>query len=318
MGGLYVLHEKMSPRTINAIRDLALSYEEKDIQVSYDLMQLAYENRPEGPFIKKKYFFYKQRLDRSFEDLSKLVKSNKIAIIPIGFRCHTANIIKKMLGLSLPSYPFTSGFFSPDSVTSVLKNNKVNLRYNDDGKTHSVCMKTEGYEDSKYGRGIQFLKTSYNNINSLVKTKDQKNINTLLDTTFGYYTLDENHKFILAHYNWHSFATKEKSKGVIDPAENLNIINEMLNRRISRMMDLCDKVDHIFFIFSENQNYNYLKIDDEYFNLDDFERLDNFCRSKYGEKYFRLNTNEINSPETILRLCRTSGWTQPLASGESS
>lgn len=268
-------------------------------------MKIAHENRPNGPLIKRKYDSYKSIVYSSAAtELANLIEKKKIAIIPIGFRCHTALSIKEKLHLSLQSFPFTSGFFSPHSVLSVLKNNTIEMNFDDGGKTHSVSTKIEGYQDKIYGRGINFQTRSYDYINSHAKSKAQKNINTLLDSTFAYYTLNKQHKFLLAHYNWHVFANESKSNGVTDPNINLKIINETLNRRISRMMKLCDEVDHIFFIFSENQRYEYIKIDDDYFSLKNFEELDKFCKDKYGYKYFRLNIDDISSPETILKLCK--------------
>lgn len=292
----------MSPSTINAIRDLAVSYENKNLQVACELMELAHQARPAGPYIKRKYDSYKRKLPATLK-LSKLVGNKEIVIIPIGFRCYTNSFIEKTLGLSLPSFPFTNGFFSPTSVASVFKNPKINLQYSNNKKSHSICIKNEPCQDGEFGRGIQFIRSTYDEINTLAKTRDQKNIRTLLDSTFGYYTLDNYHKFILAHYNWHPFAHESKSKGITNPSANLDTINTILNRRISRMLELCDQAKHLFFIFHENEKYNYLKIDDEFFHLNQFKELDAICESKYGSKYNRVMSDNITGPESILDLC---------------
>jgi len=53
---------------IDALRDLAVYFEDKDIKKSFLLMQLAHELRPKGPFIKKKYLEYKQLITEGKND----------------------------------------------------------------------------------------------------------------------------------------------------------------------------------------------------------------------------------------------------------
>lgn len=162
-----------------------------------------------------------------------------------------------MLGVSQASLPFDSGFFPPASVASVLANPKINMRFDDEKLTHSVCLKFEGCTDSAGNRGIEFKRSSYDEINTIVTSKNIENINQYLDSTFGYYTLDENHKFVLAHYNWHEFSDKSKYKGITDPTLNLEAINKSLNKRIDRLFDICNSAKYIFFIYGEYQNYEY-------------------------------------------------------------
>lgn len=53
---------------INQLRDLALDFEnEYDIDIAYKLMEIAYELRPYGPFIEKKYFEYKKIIENLTE-----------------------------------------------------------------------------------------------------------------------------------------------------------------------------------------------------------------------------------------------------------
>ena len=300
----------MSPQTINAIRDLAVTHEAKNLQVAYELMDLAHKARPAGDFIKRKKRIYKRKLQDALE-LSKLIEKKEIAIIPIGFRCYTSTFINQTIGISTPSFPFTSGFFSPASVTSVFRNPVINLKCGDNGQSHAICIKTENYQDERFGKGIQFTRSTYDEINSLAKTRDQKGINKFLDSTFGYYTLDNNHKFLLAHYNWHPFSDESKSKGITDPVKNLGIINTTLNRRIDRMLKLCDQAKYVIFISHESQNYKYLKIDEEYFHLDDYKELDDLCIKKYGDKYHRLESENIKGPDDILKIYRMGNMSFP-------
>ena len=69
------------------------------------------------------------------------------------------------------------------------------------------------------------------------------------------------------------------------------------------MLELCDQAKHLFFIFHENEKYNYLKIDAEFFHLNQFKELDAICESKYGSKYNRVMSDNITGPESILDLC---------------
>tara|TARA_R110001583_G_scaffold17482_1_gene70631 strand:- start:1803 stop:2999 length:1197 start_codon:yes stop_codon:yes gene_type:complete len=48
---------------INMIRDYAVSIEDNNTRLAYDLMLIAYNARPNGPFIKQKVQLYKQKID---------------------------------------------------------------------------------------------------------------------------------------------------------------------------------------------------------------------------------------------------------------
>lgn len=292
---------KMKQKSISAIRDCALSYEKKDITIAYELMQLAHELRPEGEFIKKKAIEYKKTIDKSLyrrKMLNAMVQSGEIAIIPIGFRCFTAQLIKRKLGVTQASLPFNSGFFSPHSIASVFKNPEVNLQYPSEQTSHSVCIKYENQENKNKEKGIDFIRSDYHTINNLVTT-DRENINNYLDSTFGYYTLDETHKFILAHYNWHHFASEKLSNGVTLPSENLKKINKILNKRIDRMLETCENSKKIFFIASETQGYKYIKIDNEVYNLSDFSELKRTLSERYKNIEI-LSIDNLNGPGDIL------------------
>ena len=83
----------MKSKTIDIVRDLALKYEQHDLEVAHDLMTVAHQERPAGQLITKKLLDYKYRLNcKSAEaiELNKLINAGHVAIIPIGFRCFTA------------------------------------------------------------------------------------------------------------------------------------------------------------------------------------------------------------------------------------
>jgi hypothetical protein len=55
---------KVGPEFVDNVRDLAVSFEKKgDIEMAFYLMGLAFKERPNGPYIKKKFFDYKNILD---------------------------------------------------------------------------------------------------------------------------------------------------------------------------------------------------------------------------------------------------------------
>jgi hypothetical protein len=137
----------LKSKTVDAIRDLALQYENKDLQVAFELMKLAHEERPQGPFIKRKYLQYQNDLEILSENQSKIIElvgNGNIAIVPIGFRCFTTKLILENFGVkNQVNLPFDSGFFSPNAVASVMQSKKISLTFDDQGNTHSVCIKNE-------------------------------------------------------------------------------------------------------------------------------------------------------------------------------
>lgn len=306
----------MNKKTVNILRDLALKYETTDVQVAYELMSIVYNERPDGIQIKHKFLKYQNQLrttdttktkltQRGITNtikskLSQLVARKDIAIIPIGFRCKTARLITETLGVTQASLPFDSGFFSPKSIASVLSNPRINLKYNDQGLTHKVCIKKEGHNDAVHGRGIKFETSDYESINSKATHPEMDCINNYLDRTGGYYTLDVRHQFVLAHYNWHPFARPSKSKGIVDPEKNLNTINEMLNRRIERMFELCREARMIYFIYGEFQKLNYIQIDDNFHALNDFSQLENVIKNAFDKPYSILNIGSNDDISKIL------------------
>lgn len=233
--------------------------------------------------------------DKELIELKEILADGDMAIIPIGFRCHTSIQIKKRLGIFQASLPFDSGFFPIRSIAQMLEGRKVDLQHKDNGLTHKVCMKFERNMHPQYGNGIKFITTNYDYINDAVMRKDQPGVNKYLDATFGYYTLDCHYNYVLAHYNWHRFSDFKKSKGVVDPAINLQIASDTINKRIERMLEVCKKAKRIVFIFHEEQGYKYMQIDDQYHMLDDFSLFKEICDRKFGCKYKIFDLSEISS-----------------------
>lgn len=303
---------------VDLIRDAALRIEGQDLQMAYELMTLAHAGRPSGRFILAKMQQYERRLQnaklkqekevtrqrkeivRHKRAMKELVSCGKLAVIPAGFRCYTKTKITGKLGIRQASLPFDSGFFPPDAVANLLEGNTVNLQYPDPGHvTHQVCQKWENFKSEELGLGLRFKTSTYEEIDEAVKTKDQKGINRYLDATFGYYTYDKKNEYILAHFNWHKFSDESYNKGTVDPKENIQKINEMLNMRIQRMFDLCANAERILFVTAETQGYNYMMIDDKVHHLNDFSRLKKTVEAVFDGKASLVSLSEIEEPDKL-------------------
>lgn len=297
---------KLSPKTVNTLRDMAVKIEPKDLEVAKELMFLAHLARPNGSFIKNKLDRYRKILNVSPSDLKlkNMLAAGELAIVPIGFRCHTKMKLKNCLGLEQPTFPFDNGFFPPISVASVIKKPKINLNFDDSNSNHTVCIKYANYDDPVHGKGIKFKKSTYEEINSYVTNRNVNGIERYLDATYGYYTLDLKHNFVLAHYNWHKFANPQHSKGICDPKVNLDNINSILNRRIARMFDVCNAAKYVLFVFLEDQQFNYMMVDDIYLDLNDLEVVELAMKETFGTKSFVVNFEDVNSSEKILKILK--------------
>jgi len=296
--------QKLNPKTIDILRDMAVKLETEDLRTAYELMSLAYIARPNGGFIMKKVEEYHHKLFALTPEeliLKEKIKSGEVAIIPIGFRCFTRMKFIEKVHIQQESLIFDSGFFPPVSVVSVLKNPKINLDYKS-SETQTVCIKHENHIDSIYGKGIKFQKSNYEEINSIASNKEVKNLKIYLDSHFGYYTLDLKHKFVLSHFNWHKLADEANSKGITDPLINLRNINIILNRRVKRMFEKCNNAKYIFFIHLENQGYNYMMIDDEKFKLNDFQEIIDVANDIFDAKVHLLDVNKLNGAKEILQI----------------
>lgn len=60
--GQFRIREKMHPKLIDAIRDLAVKYEKTDVAGSLELMRLALKHKPHGPYIRAKVELYESIL----------------------------------------------------------------------------------------------------------------------------------------------------------------------------------------------------------------------------------------------------------------
>lgn len=285
----------LTKNEIDTLRDIALEMEAVNLNSSYELMKIASKLRPNGPFIKQKLKYYEQQLNaddiKERIKLKKLVDSKEIAIIPIGFRCHTKMKIAEDLGIQQASLPFDSGFFPPKSIESIFKDPKIELSINSDNSSHAVCKKNEA-EWNGSEKSITFKTMDYDEIIKHVKSKDQDDINQYLDSTFGFYTLDKKHKFVLAHYNWHFFADEKKSNGLVTPEKNLPIINSMMNKRIERMFNLIENAKVTFFIFYDPQNFANMKIDKDKYQFSEIKDLNDTFKGKIKSKFEILTFNE--------------------------
>ncbi len=243
---------------------------------------------------------YLQR--KAEEKIKKMIATGNIVLVSTGFRCDTKFRLNYLLEVQQESLPFDSGFFPPHSIASVLLNKRVSLAYPDEGSTHCPCRKIENYNDKIHGLGVRFFTSSYKKINALAKDKKQNGINEYLDSTFGYYTLDKKNKFVLAHYNWHKFASQEKSKGIYDIKTNIENINNTLNRRIERLFEKCNKADYIIFVTFNRQKFQYMAIDDVFYSLSDTSSLQDAATQLFGSKFKIVKLSEINNYLKLLNI----------------
>ncbi len=237
--------------------------------------------------------------------LTKLMISGQVAIIPVGFRCYTKGKLYSKLGISQASLPFDNGFFTPHSVGEILRKQHIELKFNDKS-SQTVCIKNERYPDRKRGLGIKFETSTYDEINNLVKSENQKDLNKYLDSSFCYYTLDIKNEYVLAHYNWHKFADIEDSNGHTEPEYNLVKINELLNKRIQRLVNMCENAKFIFFVYDETQGYNFMAINDTYFSLTNLGPIKAAARDKFKAKSIVIQSKDIKSPYHIMKMIKNN------------
>lgn len=232
-------------------------------------------------------------------ELSWMVENGEIVIVPIGFRCYTRRDLNTILKLSRSraSLPFDTGFFSPESVASVINKPLVSLEFPDvDNKTHTVCIKRERFTDTDNEYGIKFETSSYKEIDSKVE-QDSSHLNRYLDTALCYYTLDTQHNFVLAHYNSHKISNQES-----DHTINIEKINDILNRRIQRMFEICKAAKYVFFIFGETENYKYIMIDDKKYSLTDLSPIQDAIDTNFKGNTIVTTLENVDSAEKLLQM----------------
>ena len=231
-----------------------------------------------------------------------MVARGELTIIPVGFRCHTKIELSKQLGLKGKSLPFDNGFFPPQSVASIMRNPQINLHSN-----HRVCIKYESYSDPAHGNGIKFEGSTYDEIDEFATDPNNSDINMYLDATYGYYTRDLTHNFVLAHYNWHKFADAKYHRHIDERSNVINDINDVLNRRVTRMFEACNASRHIIFVYAECQQYNYMAVDNIHLDLKNLAVIRTEVDRIFPSKSLVVNMADVDSPKKILRLLNIKG-----------
>jgi hypothetical protein len=194
-------------------------------------------------------------------------------IIPIGLRCFTKEILKNKHGVSQSSLPFDYGFFTPESVISVINFPIVNYEFPDfNRENHSVCIKNE-LSDT-----IEFTDSSYEEIDNYIYNNGYDN--KYLDAKFGYYTLDKKHNFILAHYNWHKI---KRDRIYVSIETNLSEINKILNKRIKRMFSLCEEANTITLAHAKSSKDS-LIINNTKYNISYLDPVAHAFENKFNKK----------------------------------
>lgn len=213
--------------------------------------------------------------------VQKLVDNGELLIVPCGYRCYTRIQLNNKLKLG-ETMPFDNGIFTPHSLSNMLKNKKIELKYPDpEMKTHTVCKKMRNEED--------FELSSYEEINSEIrriqrlKNRDdswENNILSVLDSSQGYYTYDKKNKIVLVHYNWFNskLHRNKNRKQLIDS------INLTINRRMKRLFERCGKSKNIFFVNYGPKTEKLVSIGEETHDISDQSELKETINNIFGDK----------------------------------
>ena len=199
--------------------------------------------------------------------------------IPCGFRCGT----KARYQIKQPSLPFDSGFFNPESIIRFLNAEKIEINM----ENASPCIKTPDYIENNIF-GIKFEESNYKFINNYIKKNGYDN--RYLDGTNGYYTLCKEYGFVLAHYNWHVTSDIKKNKGITNPKENINIINNIFTRRKHRILEWIDNAKEINLYFHDHQTHIFMRVNENKYDLRDSRlKLLNYFQNKYKDKQINFH-----------------------------
>lgn len=279
------------PRNMNSTASRLAHSKHKGLKVK----QLVRSARPAIPILLS-YASPRLRIIR------QLISSGELLIVPIGFRCFTRRRIENMYGpIHEKTLPFDAGFFPPQSVASMLRNMEAFPEVEPMQDRYPVCIKSEKQHDANKGHGIVFKTSSYIDIDTAIKTCRRKDRNKYIDSTLGYYTLDIKNNFVLAHYNWHQLASLSDPKKSSDPLENIKNISRMLSRRLERMINDCRKANWVVFTYAETQGYDFMKIDDQYFDLKDLSVITKAASCMLPQSdIFVKPWEDINSPKKLL------------------
>lgn len=294
----------MNNKEVNAIRDAALAIQNVNVFFAYKLMLIASKERPNGKLIKQKVNEYKKILDvrkKAKQIMFHMISSGELAIIPTGFRCYTKQMLKGKLGITQPSLPFDSGFFTHQSIVRIMDCGEINFAHSDSGPDgYSVCIKQANCLDEFNNKYIKFTPSSYDYIDTKVSQSDVIS-NNYLDSTGGYYTLDINNEFVLAHYNWHASAPLEKSKGIITPEDNIPLIKDLMNNRLRRLEHMCHSARKIIFVTHDHQGYDYVQIGSSNIPIANIELLRDFMNFKFGEdKVYIERLSDIDNHSKLM------------------
>ena len=206
-------------------------------------------------------------------------KLNDCCFIPVGFRCFAVNQPKRH-NLTAKTLPFDFGFFSPQSIVSVLKSGNMNFLLDDkkEPKNFSFCKKLKEVDSNKLLSmdGDSFQEISESEIDEQLKDGYD---NKLLDSSCGYYTLNKEHNCVLAHYLWHKSSKNYKT----NYRNTIDILSGMFQRRLNRLNELCANHKNKFFIHYHCQPYNSVKINNNEYDLTDMDVLKNQLTESFGE-----------------------------------
>ena len=185
-----------------------------------------------------------------------MIKNDVNIHIPCGIRCYTKEKMRNIYGIkSKETLLFDNGFISPYSIKKLLNTKYINI----DLENTAPCIKIKTYMDNNK-KAIKFVESNYEEINKYIEKNGYSN--KYLDSTRGYYTLLKDYNCILAHYNWH----KSSGKNIINPKENLKIIEETMNRRKFRLENII-KNSNTLYLYYDKADIDFLIINNEKFNL---------------------------------------------------
>lgn len=227
--------------------------------------------------------------------LHGLIESGDVAIVSAGFRCFTKIELGKQLGITQESLAFDSGFFPPAAVARMLESDTIDL-----GQNHTACIKTENFRHEQHGNGIRFVSSSYGEIDRLATGPNMPGINQYLDSTFGYYTLDKNNGFVLAHYNWHRFGAGKGGR-VHDIRSNILSVGQLLTKRLNRIKQKCQTAKSVLFVIGETQGYRHMTIDNVASLLDDIDAIQDSTKKLFGGKCQAVALEDVSTAEAALR-----------------
>ena len=199
-------------------------------------------------------------------------KLDNCCFIPVGYRCFTNGLLCNN-NLKAETLPFDYGFFPPQSIVSALKSENMNLLLDGarEPKNFSFCKKISEIND-----GNSFQEISESEIDEQIKDGHD---NKLLDLKGGYYTLNKDHNFVLAHYLWHKSSENYKT----NYRNTIDVLSDMFQRRLNRLNELCANHKNKFFIHYHYQPYNSVKINDNEYDLTDMDILKNKLTESFGE-----------------------------------